>query len=280
MVQHSEGGAGIRRAAVGSVTALLVLSGAMGAAVAGLPHGKKVTKPPAGGKVFGQKPIPPATAGDDGTGNDLAPLPGADGPTDAPPLTSPKSPRAAQTPAPTGSSSAGTGGGSPSGGSPSSSGDSGKKANEDKAKDHKKPKPKGPTLFTRGAPPASADIWSGGKQTSGDDLYRVFDSDAGSAWPTKKSGVGVVVGSNGGTTKAVGLVSRTAGYEVYLYSSNADDPPSDLADWKQTGSVSNAEGKQKLDVFGNQRDAKYYLLRFTSLPSGGRLKLGEIQLIQ
>src|SRR5919198_3615696 len=76
MIEQPDGGAGVRRAALGSVTALLVLGGAVGAAVAGLPHGKRVPKAQTA-QVFGPKSIPPATAGTNGTGvKPVTPLPG------------------------------------------------------------------------------------------------------------------------------------------------------------------------------------------------------------
>src|SRR3954451_22832809 len=62
MVDQGSGYAGIRRAAVGSATALLVLGSAVGAAVAGLPHGKHVSKAPLAHVFTPKKAIPPATA--------------------------------------------------------------------------------------------------------------------------------------------------------------------------------------------------------------------------
>src|SRR5205809_345617 len=83
MVEDGGARIGVRRAALGSVTALLVLGGAVCAAVAGLPHGKHVGKAPIA-QVFGKKKIPPATA-EPGSGSgsgsgapgSTTPLPGA-----------------------------------------------------------------------------------------------------------------------------------------------------------------------------------------------------------
>src|SRR5919202_895698 len=99
MIEQPDGGAGVRRAALGSVTALLVLGGAVGAAVAGLPHGKRVPKAQTA-QVFGPKSIPPATAGTNGSGGGLkpvTPLPGTSTGKSPPPI-APVAPHKAKTP--------------------------------------------------------------------------------------------------------------------------------------------------------------------------------------
>src|SRR5437763_16753471 len=63
MVETADDRIGLRRAVTGSAAILLLLGGAVGAAVAGLPNGKHVGKGPIA-QVFGKKPaapIPPAT---------------------------------------------------------------------------------------------------------------------------------------------------------------------------------------------------------------------------
>src|SRR5438874_7560540 len=63
MVESQDDRVGLRRVVAGSSAVLLLLGGAVGAAVAGLPDGKHVGKGPIA-QVFGKKPvapIPPAT---------------------------------------------------------------------------------------------------------------------------------------------------------------------------------------------------------------------------
>src|SRR3954466_9952653 len=73
MVEDRAARTGRRQAVVGAATALLLLGGTVGAAIAGLPHGKSVPKKSPLAAVP-QKPIPPATPN---PGGSHTPLPGA-----------------------------------------------------------------------------------------------------------------------------------------------------------------------------------------------------------
>lgn len=285
MVEKGDGRAGIRRAALGSVTALLVLGGAMGAAVAGLPHGKKVPKPAVAG-VFGKKAPPAATAEPGATADGDTPLPGAGDGTATPPAidsSTPKTPRTPTTPStssatPSGSASSGSGG-SPSGGSNDK-----KKSEKKKKKDPppKEPKHSGPPLFTNGVAPAEAGLFSGsGAQPSGGKSGNTIDSDRDSAWTTGHAGAGVYVAPLSGTTKGLGLVSETADYDASIYFAKGDEPPSDLGGWTPAGSISNADARHKFSLSGNARKGDYFLVRITGFPPNEtRVSLNEIQLFQ
>src|SRR5947209_838060 len=90
MVETADDRIGLRRAVTGSAAILLLLGGAVGAAVAGLPNGKHVGKGPIA-QVFGKKPatIPPATitpSPRSGSKGVTTPLPTSKTPSKPPPI--------------------------------------------------------------------------------------------------------------------------------------------------------------------------------------------------
>ncbi|MEA2349062.1 MAG: hypothetical protein QOG86_3 [Thermoleophilaceae bacterium] len=284
MVERGDSRAGIRRAALGSATALLVLGGAVGAAVAGLPHGKHVPKA-AIAHVFGKKAPPPATADPNATANGDTTLPGAGTGTATPPAIHPSSPHNTKTPSsPSTGSSSPSGSSSGSGGSPSGGTPSKKHHAKQQKKDPppKEPKHSGPTLFSGGVAPADAGVFdsSGAHQGAGKS-YNTIDSDRDSAWTTGHDGTGIYVTPNSGQTKALGIVSETDGYDASIYFSRASNPPANLADWRPAGGVTNAGAKEKVALSGDARKGKYFLVRVTGFPVGKtRVSLNEIQLFQ
>jgi hypothetical protein len=286
MVEQGGGGAGIRRAALGSVTALLVLGGAMGAAVAGLPHGKKVPKPAVAG-VFGKKAPPAATAEPGATADGDTPLPGVGDGTATPPAidsSTPKTPRTPRTPSTSSATAAGSTS-SGSGGSPSGGSNDKKKSDKKKKKDPppKEPKHTGPTLFATGVAPGSAGVFDGdGAHPGAGKSSNTIDSDRDSYWTTGHDGTGIYVSLDAsGVTKALGIVSQTPGYDASIYFSKASDPPSTLAGWTQAGGISNAGEKEKVPLSGAARKGKHFLVRLTGFPAGKtRISLNEIQLLQ
>ena len=273
MVDQDAGGVGIRRAALGSVTALLVLSGAMGAAVAGLPHGKKVAKPK-DGQAIGKNPLPPATQEAD-PGDDTTSLPGADSPSDPPALDSPKPPNADGVPstADTGGSPGTSGGGG--GGTPADDTDDG---DDDTGGDKKQENPgnKEPSWVKSGASPRTegATVWDGGQSASTNALYRAIDGDRSTAFQMNRIPLGIVL-SDEGFIKSVGLISRDSDYFVEVYTSNADEPPGELADWDRSDRSNHANAIQELTLESDARDAKHLLILFNTTVS-----LSEIKLIQ
>jgi hypothetical protein len=283
MVEQGDGRAGIRRAALGSAAALLVLGSAMGAAVAGLPHGKKVPKPAVAG-VFGKKAPPAATADPNATADGNTPLPGAGDGTATPPAIHPSTPHASKASKSALTSSTSARGSSSNGGSPSGGTPAGKKHHKKK----KEPPPKepthtGPTLFATGIAPASAGLFdSNGAHPSAGKSDNTIDSNRDSAWTTGHAGAGVYVSLDAsGATKALGLVSETAGYDASIYFSKASNPPSSLSGWSQGGGVSNAGAKERVALSGDARKGKHFLVRITGFPSGKtRVSLNEIQLLQ
>ncbi|HKP91105.1 MAG TPA: hypothetical protein VJT75_14145 [Thermoleophilaceae bacterium] len=284
MVEQGSGYAGIRRAAVGSATALLVLGSAVGAAVAGLPHGKDVPKKTAGAQVFNpKKVIPPATA---------EAAPGADGATDLPsadsgskpPAIAPKAPKgsdstslpdmSATTGGSTGSGLSG-GGGSGSGSKVKTNGeDTGKKTREDEKA--KPPKPAGPQLYPTGDHPASATVFttSGPSGASGADY--TIDSGAKTAWSTKTGDRGVMVTPSPGDYRAVGIITETPGWSLQIWRTNVDSPGGlESGDWAQAGIRDPVGRRAKLSV----KDAKHYLVWVVDT-AGKRVRINEIQVFQ
>jgi hypothetical protein len=272
MVELGDGGAGIRRAALGSVTALLVLGGAVGAAVAGLPHGKHVPKP-AVAKVFGTKQTPPpATAGSNGSGaSPVTPL--ADGGTASkPPAITPEKPHKVKSPAAnTHSSSSNT--------NSSTNSTGGTKSKKKKKKS--KPKPKPLALFEGGAFVAEAgEFTSSGPAGSSGATDQTIDNNAKTAWTKKRAGSGIMVTPNSPPYTGLGIVSALPGYGVKVYFTNESPPPSSVADWKPVTSTTSAGRHWRVNFPTTARNADRYLVMITGLPAGGKVSINEIQLFQ
>lgn len=277
MVRHDDGGAGIRRAALGSVTALLVLGGAVGAAVAGLPHGKHVPKPTVA-KVFGAKTPPPATAGTNGSGTSpTTPLPGA-GSTAKPPPIAPVKPKTSKTKK-TSSPSTGNNSGSSSG-SNNTGGSNGQKNKSKKKHKGKTPTHHKPKLFANGIQPASAEVFTPSGSHNSIAADHTVDNLPGTAWAASTTDVGIMVEPASPPYVGIGIVSSTPGYAVKVYYSNESTPPTDLTAWHQVGRTSNAGRHAKFDLPSGGRNADHYLVWITGLPSKGTVKINEIQLFQ
>src|SRR5207248_4646935 len=192
MVESQDDRIGLRRVVAGSSAALLLLGGAVGAAVAGLPNGKHVGQGPIA-QVFGKKPappIPPATVtptprSGGGLGKS-APLAGSSKtPTKPPPIHKNSTPKPKKSSSHTSSSSGGSGG---------SSSNSGTKS---KPKHHK-PKPNLTLFSSADTPPPDSGVFAGGHS---DSVTYVRDGDASTYWPATTSGAGVWVQSpNPGTS--------------------------------------------------------------------------------
>lgn len=289
MVEQGSGFAGIRRAAVGSATALLVLGSAVGAAVAGLPHGKHVGKPTVAAAIQPKKPIPPATA-------DATPAPGSDSTTDLPsagtgskpPAIAPETPHGTPSsgvptvpsPGSSGGTSTGNTGGSTAGDSGSdgdtNSGDTGDdKDKGGKDKDNKPPKDTGPKLYTTGEQPVAATVFksSGASNASGAD--RTFDQDSKTAWTTKSADRGIMIAPGSGDYKAIGIVTATPGWSVKIWYSDAEEPGGiDSGDWHQVKQET-TESQTKIDV----KDAERYLI-WVQDTDGKPVSINEIQVFE
>ena len=276
MVDHGDGGAGIRRAALGSVTALLVLGGAVGAAVAGLPHGKHVPKP-ATAQVFGpKKAIPPATAGSNGTGTATTnPLPGGDSLTKPPPIVPVKPNKTKAGNKNTNKVTNSTG----SSNNTVSNSNNNNKSNKKKKGKKKKPH-KSLGLFTDGVTPASAEEFtSSGSQGTSTEADHTTDNNPKTAWTATKGGVGVMVEPSSPPYSGIGIVSATPGYSVAVYYTPKSDPPKDVSDWKPVGTTSSASKHERFSFDGNAKNADHYLVWITGL-SGSKVSINEIQLFQ
>jgi hypothetical protein len=278
MVKHDDGGAGIRRAALGSVTALLVLGGAVGAAVAGLPHGKHVPKPTVA-KVFGTKTPPPATAGTNGSGTSpTTPLPGAGSTAKPPPIAPVKPNTSKKNPKTTSTNNSNS-----SSGSNNSGGSKSQKKKKSKKKKHKGGghKPPSLALFNGGLNPASAELFTtAGSQGGTTETDHTTDTDAKTWWSTSQTNRGVMVEPASPPYTGLGIVSSTPGYAVKVYYSNESTPPTDLGAWHQVGSTSSGSRHGKYPFPSGGRNADHYLVWITGLPSKGTVKINEIQLFQ
>jgi hypothetical protein len=272
MVENPDDRIGLRRVVAGSSAALLLLGGAVGAAVAGLPNGKHVGKGPIA-QVLGKKPappIPPATvtpAPSSGGGlGKSAPLAGSSNtPTKPPPIHKSSTPAKKAT-SHKSSSSGGSGG--------SSSSNSGTKPK----KKHPKPKPKSKpslTLFTAGEAPTKAGILTGSGHSGS--ATNVIDGDPNSFWSAAKSGAGVWVETNSPPYAKLGVVSSTPGYSATVYYANGTAPSSKHG-WTQAGApITSAKKKQTFALTSAAQSADYYLL---VINSGSHVKINEIQLLR
>ena len=273
---------GRRQAIMGSAVALLLLGGTVGAAVAGLPHGKKVPKkgPLAAAP---KKPLPPATAGGaPSTGGATTKLPGSKG-VKPPAIHTGSIPKTSGTPAIHSGTSTGGGGIAPSttsgstGGSSSSSNhhttSPGTTSHKHKTTHHHGTSP---GLYTTGVQPSDAGPFNG----AGGDPQNLIDGQTSTTWSTAHTGVGVWVQTQSPPIKALGLIAKTAGYDASVYYSNAGSPPSSQSGWTLISRITNADVKQKVSLSGPARNAKYYLVVIDGLPSGGKATLSEIQLLQ
>jgi hypothetical protein len=283
MVRHDEGGAGIRRAALGSVTALLVLGGAVGAAVAGLPHGKNVPKPTIA-KVFGAKTPPPATAGTNGSGTSpTTPLPGA-GTTAKPPPIAPVKPSTSKTKKNPKTTSANNS--NSSSGSNNTGGSNGQKKKKSKKKTdqgtHTKHHHKSLGLFASGVAPASAEVFTASGSHSSSSADHTIDSDVNSLLAATHTETGIIVEPASPPYVGIGIVSSTPGYAAKVYYSNESSPPGDLTStaWHQVGSTSSGAGHERFSIPPAGKNADHYLVWITGLPSKGTVKINEIQLFQ
>jgi hypothetical protein len=277
MVEQGDGGAGIRRAALGSVTALLVLGGAVGAAVAGLPHGKDVPKP-AEAHVFGTKKTPPpATAGSNGTqASPTTRLPGGDTAAKPPPIEPVTPSKTGGAGKNTGTKSTGAIKNTPSGSSSGGKKSGGKKGGKKNGgKPHKSLK-----LFTTGLAPVGAEEFtSSGSHSTSPAADRTADTDAKTAWTTKSAGHGILIQPNSGPWGGLGIVSSTPHYGVKVYYTNESTPPADLTAWKQVGSTTDADARQRFSFSGGAKNADEYLVFITGVPGGGKVSINEIQLL-
>lgn len=282
------GGVTWRRGALASIAALLLVGGAVGAAVAGLPHGKKVPKVASKrptGQPFGQRTLPPATA---------SPTPSTKPPTAKLPKT-PKAPPAIHsgpsTPAPSGGT-----GSSPSPSSGSRGGSSPRHHSTPKKKHkHTAPGASSDGLFTTGVSPSDGNLFDpegNGKDDHPDDVINTYDSEASTAWRTKiyqtgdrtldKTGVGVEVRAGTPGFKALGILTRTPGFKATVYYSMDDTPPAALAGWKQATDSTRISKRQRVGLKkGEARKATWYLVWITLLPSHKKFAaISEIQLLQ
>ncbi|MEA2375455.1 MAG: eukaryotic-like serine/threonine-protein kinase [Thermoleophilaceae bacterium] len=271
-----------------SATTLLLVGGTVGAAIAGLPHGKHVKKPLLSA-VGPKKAIPPATAGTTSPGTSATtPLPGVGTATTPPALHTPKV--HSSSPAP--SHSSGSTSGSGSSGSSGSSGNSSSNT-KPKKKKHKSTTPGASSqLFAAGVAPEDGQLFdpSGDQQDHPGDVINTYDNDSSTAWSTQaynnglgKDGVGIwVKAPSDSSFKGVGILDRTAGFDVEVRYANGSSPPEQLSGWTLAAKKTGASSRQQVGLpKGDARKADYYLVWITKLPAGKkRVVLSEIQLLQ
>ena len=131
-----------------------------------------------------------------------------------------------------------------------------------------------------------------GKDHPGE-VINTYDNDASTTWSTRryphgldtKPGVGIWVKAPTTTSsRGVGILDRKPGFDVEIYASNdqgATTSPS-LNSWgSPVATRTNVSARQRLALpKGAARNAAYYLVWITKLPSGNRAVLQEIQLLQ
>lgn len=288
MAENVDGRVPWRTWGVASATTLLLVGGTVGAAIAGLPHGKHVKKPIASA-LAPKKAIPPATAGTTSSPGTTAttPLPGSSGATTPPALHTPKTHTAKPSHTnPTPSTSGAGGGGSPSNNSSPKT--------KKKAKKHKSTTPGASSLlFANGVEPGDGGLYDpfGDGSDNGGDVINTYDNHTDTAWRSgpynnglQKRGVGIWVNVSSTTSyKGVGLFTGKPGFDVEIYYSNdssSTTSPS-LNGWTLGGKQSNVSGRQQITLAKGARKAAYYLVWITKLAAGQkRITLSEIQLLQ
>jgi hypothetical protein len=92
---------------------------------------------------------------------------------------------------------------------------------------------------------------------------------------------GIWVDNFGSTHKGLGVLSKTPGYGATVYYTTDSSPPPDLTgtSWHQVAATRSANKKERFGLSGPARTAKFYLLVINSLPSGGTVRINEIQLL-
>src|SRR3954452_7901101 len=152
-------------------------------------------------------------------------------------------------------------------------------------------KPPYAKLFSSGRSPVSAGPFDpnkmGGINPNG--LSKVFDGDASSVWKSGAyaNGVGSVVGfyvDDGapGSVKALGLLTKTPGFDAQIYGYNGDTPPSStsLQGLALLGTRANVGQRQKINLDLKGQQYQLYLVWFTKMPAKGqRFELPEVQLL-
>jgi hypothetical protein len=276
MVENGDGRISLRRAVASSATILLLLGGAVGAAIAGLPNGKRVSKGPIA-QVFGGKPpvVPPATVSPSPGSGTTTPLPSSTGTTKPPSIPHRKATTHTTTTTPTHASSLRNT-------NTSSSGSTGSGTKKKKKKNNGGGKKKHPglTTFTSGEWPGNAGVLAGSPHAAA--ATDAIDRDLSTAWTgAKNAGIWVQPQSAGSAYAAVGVLSKTPGYGATVYYSTNDSPPSDLSGtgWKQARITKSAHKKERFRLDGPAQNAKYYLVVINTLPASGVVKLNEIQLL-
>jgi hypothetical protein len=120
---------------------------------------------------------------------------------------------------------------------------------------------------------------------------KAVDGHASSAWTTGdhpgglgKPGVGLVVEAGGYQSySAVGIQTKTPGFKVEIYTTDASDPPSGdpgTAGWRLEGRNSHVRKQQRIAIKGATDQPSYVLVWITTLPAGkSRAGLSEISLL-
>jgi hypothetical protein len=290
MADDAVGLASRRKWGLTSVAVLLLVGGAVGAAVAGLPHGKNVKKPsPIAKALAPKKPIPPAT---DPSTAPTTPLPGSGDTPKPPKIHTPKS-RSTPLPSPSGGSpssgSPGTTSGSPA---PPRGGNGGGAKPEQKKHAPATTPGASSQLFADGVAPEDGQLFdpNGDGRDNPADVVNTYDNHSDTAWRSGqypngfgKPGVGIwVKAPSSSTTRGIGILTRTAGFDASVYYSNASAPPAQLNDgWTLAAERDGVATRRRVALKGAARNAKYDLLWITKLPKGKqRVALSEIQLLQ
>jgi hypothetical protein len=123
------------------------------------------------------------------------------------------------------------------------------------------------------------------------DARLAVDGKPGTAWATgdhpggmSKAGVGLVVDTGGYQSwSAIGILTRTPGFKVEIYSTDQTDTPQGgptAAGWNREGSKSSVAKEQRIGLKGASSQPQHFLVWITKLPSGrSSASISEITLL-
>jgi hypothetical protein len=99
-----------------------------------------------------------------------------------------------------------------------------------------------------------------------------------------KPGVGLVVEAGGYQSySAIGIQTKTPGFKVEIYTTDASEPPSgdpSAGDWRREGANAHVKKQQRIAMKGATDQPSYVLVWITTLPAGkSQVGLSEISLL-
>jgi type IV secretory pathway VirB10-like protein len=151
-----------------------------------------------------------------------------------------------------------------------------------------------PSILAAGDQPYQAalyDPYPNGVDEHGGDAPLAVDGKQSTAWTTgahpgglNKPGVGLVVDTGGYQNwSAMGILTKTPGFDVSIYSTDQADAPQGgpaAAGWKLEGRKSSVAKEQRIALKGASSQPQHFLVWITKLPAGrSTAGLSEIALL-